>query len=338
MLKLKSIKEAFSSIDPQGKESKAHKLWKWLADNGSKTREEIYHFDKSYSTVLAKYFRNGLVKQDNDGKYSAVPDYKFEDIKPIENQNDLERIFQNYKSVKYQDMENAVKEFNEYLVKFTKYENLCDLFKTKLKAIKPKIVGCVRIANTIDRGNSPKVYNMRGVRNKVHPSKYFADSFRSTIENVDDAMEYPSNSIGNLRSMIYVFGTSLPGKLNDIIEKTKNSLNFYKSEPNAPDPEYNVRVREELIRTYEKLKSNSLLLCELVKPLIGVYDKISNNDPGAMPPRPSDKITEIPNELLNDYKKLAQNSEYNTKIHNLIFGELMSKAKELCPKGFDYSF
>lgn len=84
MLRLKPINENFSSIDPQGKESKAHRLWEWLMDYGSKTREEIYQFDKSYSTVLAKYLRNGLIKQDND-LFSAVPDYKFEDVKPIEN-------------------------------------------------------------------------------------------------------------------------------------------------------------------------------------------------------------------------------------------------------------
>ena len=46
----------------------------------------------------------------------------------------------------------------------------------------------------------------------------------------------------------------------------------------------------------------------------------------------------IPDELFDDYKKLVQNPEYNDKIRNLIFIELMNKAEELCPKGFDYSF
>lgn len=338
MLKLKSVKENFSSIDPQGKESKAHKLWKWLIDNGPKSREEIYQLDKSYSTVLAKYLRNGLVKQDNDSKYSAVTDYKFEDIKPIETQDDLEQIFQNYKSVKYRDMENSVKKFNEYVEKATEYKNLCDSFKNKLKSIKQKVNGCIRIANTIDKGNSPKVYDMRGVRNSVHPSKYFADRFKYNIDSIDYSMNHPNNSIGNLRSMIYDLGTSLPNALNDIIEKTKDSLNFYKTNPNASNPEYNARVREKLISTYEKLKSNSLSLCELVKPLLDDYDKISNSYPGFMPPRPPDEIRRIPNELFDDYKKLVQNPEYDDKIQNLIFRELMNKAEEICPKGFDYSF
>ena len=333
----KKLNENFSSIDPQGQESKAHRLWKWLMDNGPKTREEIYSFDKSYSTVLAKYWRNGLVTL-NGGLYSAVPNYKFVDVRQIENQDDLEQIFQNYKSVKYRDMENVVKKFNEYVEKATEYKNLCDSFKNKLKSIKQKVNGCVRIANTIDKGNSPKVYDMRGARNSVHPSKYFAERFKYNIGSIDYAMDHPNDSIGNLRSMIYDFGTSLPNALNDIIEKTKDSLNFYKTNPNASNPEYNARVREELIRTYEKLKSNSLSLCELVKPLLDDCSEINNSNPGFMPPRPSDEIRRIPNELFDDYKKLVQNPEYDDKIQNLIFRELMNKAEELCPKGFDYSF
>ena len=39
MLKLKKLNENFSSIDPQGQESKAHRLWKWLMDNGSKIED-----------------------------------------------------------------------------------------------------------------------------------------------------------------------------------------------------------------------------------------------------------------------------------------------------------
>ena len=334
----KKLNENFSSIDPQGQESKAHRLWKWLMDNGSKTREEIYAFDRSYSTVLAKYWRNGLVTL-NGGLYSAVPNYKFVDVRQIEDKNsELERIFQNYKSVKYRDMENSVKKFNEYVEKATEYKNLCDSFKNKLKAIKQKINGCIRIANTIDKGNSPKVYDMRGVRNSVHPSKYFADRFRYDIGDIDYVMGHPKDSAGNLRSMIYDFGTSIPNELNDIIEKTKDSLNFYKTNPDASNPEYNARVREELIRTYEKLKSNSLSLCELVKPLLNDYNEISDSYPGFMPPRPPDEIRRIPKELFDDYKKLVQNPEYDDKIQNLIFRELMNKAEELCPKGFDYSF
>ena len=87
----KKLNENFSSIDPQGQESKAHRLWKWLMDNGPKTREEIYAFDRSYSTVLAKYWRNGLITL-NGELYSAVPNYKFVDVRQIEDKSNTQVI------------------------------------------------------------------------------------------------------------------------------------------------------------------------------------------------------------------------------------------------------
>ena len=132
MLRLKSIKENFSSIDPQGNESKAHRLWKWLMDYGPRSREEIYQFDKSYSTVLAKYLRNGLIKQGND-LFLAVPDYKFEDIKPIENTTQVTEDPRETMKKNARELEDIF--FNDWKPQVESYKRKFVALKTKVNSI-----------------------------------------------------------------------------------------------------------------------------------------------------------------------------------------------------------
>lgn len=79
MLRLKRINER--SLNPSGGESRAHILWKYLIDNGPRSRKQIYlDLSPSYATVLASYIRDGLINLDTStGLYSANKDYKFDD-------------------------------------------------------------------------------------------------------------------------------------------------------------------------------------------------------------------------------------------------------------------
>ena len=138
MLKLKKLNVNFSSIDPQGQESKAHRLWKWLMDNGSKTREEIYAFDRSYSTVLAKYWRNGLITL-NGELYSAVPNYKFVDVRQIEDKSNTQVIEDPKESMRKNAIELEDIFFNDWKPQVESYKRKFVSLKTKVNSLGPDI-------------------------------------------------------------------------------------------------------------------------------------------------------------------------------------------------------
>ena len=169
MLKLKKLNENFSSIDPQGQESKAHRLWKWLMDNGPKTREEIYAFDRSYSTVLAKYWRNGLITL-NGGLYSAVPNYKFVDVRQIEDKSNTQ-VTEDPKEVM---RKNAIELedifFNDWKPQVESYKRKFVALKTKVNSLEPDLEKLKSLEGTFDV--LIEEFNSRIVSQEQITSKY----------------------------------------------------------------------------------------------------------------------------------------------------------------------
>ena len=180
----KKLNENFSSVDPQGQESKAHRLWKWLMDNGSKTREEIYTFDRSYSTVLAKYWRNGLLTL-NGGLYSAVPNYKFVDVRQIEDKNsELERIFQNLKEQETSLVNGRIEEYNEYQEAVQKRASIKNDLLSKLKVISKRISSCINtLAKIIPESDKIHISNLElGYISET--LAYVSNTFMSLSRNI----------------------------------------------------------------------------------------------------------------------------------------------------------
>ena len=326
----KKLNENFSSIDPQGQESKAHRLWKWLMDNGPKTREEIYSFDRSYSTVLAKYWRNGLIKQ-NGELYSAVPNYKFVDVRQIEDKNsELERIFQKFKDVKYKNIEDYINKYKKYHEKLMIQTEIIDQFVINLQSMQKKIDSMLKSASYIDKNK--EIYKKRGASKAIHPAEFYKEQLKAIADDIKYIIKHPeSNNTEKLQMINWKLGTSIPSKLDSNIKDTSDKIEYYKSllSNDDVDVEHDIQIRENLLQRYKKLKESSLELKNLVRILLDENRKIIENNPGLRPESPKDVITWIPNEVFDDYKKLASDPVYNRKVNDLIFYELSTKVDEV---------
>lgn len=250
--------------------------------------------------------------------------------KNTENSSELEDLYQKYATYKRNEVDKAIDETNDYYDRLDTFNNAKEELSSKIKSVMNKVNGGIRVANSIDKDNSPKLYNMRGVRNKKHPSKFFADYLKEVNSLLGDVKEY--FSARDLESALYILSSSIPTSLNTVKSNAENSLNFYKTDKNAADPDYYIPRWKEVISKYDQLLQICNTLSSMVRPLLEELKGLSELDPWMAPLSPLSVAMAIPPEFYNDYTKLSKDVEYSYKLQNLIFKELKGKIEKECPR------
>lgn len=245
-------------------------------------------------------------------------------------ESNLENIFQKYASYKRNEVDKAIDETNDYYDRLDTFNNAKEELSSKIKSVMNKVNGGIRVANSIDKTNSPKLYNMRGVRNKKHPSKFFADYLKEANSLLGDVKEY--FSARDLESALYVLSSSIPTSLNTVKSNAENSLNFYKTDKNAADPDYYIPRWKEVISKYDQLLQMCNTISPMVRSLLEELNGLSELDPWMAPLSPLSVAMAIPPEFYDDYEILSHNAEYSNKLQNLIFKELKGKIEKECPR------
>ena len=322
----KKLNENFSSIDPQGQESKAHRLWKWLMDNGSKTREEIYAFDRSYSTVLAKYWRNGLITL-NGELYSAVPNYKFVDVRQIEDKNsELERIFQKFKDVKYKNIEDYINKYKEYYGKYFAQARAKAQLYEYLQSMQKQVDSMLRSVSYIEKNE--EMYREKGINETINSTKFYKEKLRIVASDLKYVEKHPMgvSAIDKLLATKSKFDISIPDRLDSNVKEISDIIEYYKGISSNNDSQ----IIEKLLQRCKKLKENSLDLKDLTVLALDEHKKVIDNNPGGkFSWSEKDAIELIPREIYSDYEKLTGDPVYNKKVNDLIFYELPAEIDRL---------
>ena len=311
----KKLNENFSSIDPQGQESKAHRLWKWLMDNGPKTREEIYSFDRSYSTVLAKYWRNGLIKQ-NGELYSAVPNYKFVDVRQIEDKNtELDRLFQNLKEQETNLVNGRIEEYNEYQEAVQERASIKSDLLSKLKVVSKRISSCIdtleKIIPESDRIHIPNLELGYVSETLAYVSNTFMSLSRNILLFEEDNYEedFIDNWILMIRDSIHTLN-SVKRTLSSDAERIR-LRNSYDSDVTQLMIDDRFNLSDKLSRLLED--------CEVIEKafssLVLIADRLNANKLPSKPPYPYVSINY--NKLLEKAHNDNEYKLYKNKIDAL---------------------